>query len=84
MNKVFGGVLLAMGILVAGASGLCSLAVLFSSGEFAGGGMWPAVLLFGGIPFAAGAGMVYGGLRLIRESRREREETADQVAKTFE
>jgi hypothetical protein len=66
--KIFGGILLAVGILVAGASGLCSLAVLFGTGEFSGLDMWPAVLGFGGIPFALGLAMVFGGRALIRRA----------------
>ena len=73
MKEVLGGILMAVGILIAGASGLCSLTVLFSSGEFAGPSMWPAVLLIGGIPLAAGAGIAYGGYALIRSGRKERE-----------
>ena len=75
MKMILGGILLAAGILIAGASGLCSLFVLFSSGEFAGPEMWQAVLLFGGIPFAVGAGIAYGGYALIRSARNDREGT---------
>ena len=32
MKEVFGGIMIAVGILIAGASGLCSLAVLFGGG----------------------------------------------------
>jgi hypothetical protein len=46
--------------------------VLFSSGEMSGLGMWPAVLLFGGIPFAIGIGMAFGGRALLRSARRDR------------
>ena len=68
--KVVGGILIAIGILVAGASGLCSLMVLFSSGEMSGLGMWPLVLMFGGVPFAAGVGLIFGGRAIIRSERR--------------
>lgn len=77
MKGVLGGILMAVGILIAGASGLCSLTILFSSGEFAGPSMWPMVLMIGGIPFAAGAGIAYGGYALIRSARHERD-TAEQ------
>lgn len=70
MKEVLGGILIAIGVLVAGGSGLCSLMVLFSSGELSGFGMWPAVLMFGGIPFAAGMGMIFGGRALIRSEPR--------------
>ena len=73
MKMILGGILLAAGILIAGASGLCSLFVLFSSGEMSGFGMLPAVLMFGGIPFAIGAGIAFGGYALIRSARNERD-----------
>ena len=69
MKQVFGGILMAVGILIAGGSGLCSLMVLFDSGELSGFGMWPLVLLVGGIPFAVGAGIAYGGYALLRSAR---------------
>jgi hypothetical protein len=84
MKQLFGGILLAVGILIAGASGLCSLVVLFSSGEFGGSGMLGAVLLFGGIPFALGAGLAFGGQTMIRQARKEREQTDGDVSKIFE
>jgi hypothetical protein len=79
MKRLFGGILLAVGVLIAGASGLCSLSVLFSSGEFSGFGMWPIVAVVGGVPFAIGAGIAFGGRALLRADRREREKnrTAD-------
>jgi hypothetical protein len=74
MKEVFGGILMAVGILIAGGSGLCSLMVLFGgSGEFSGFEMWPMVLTIGGIPFAVGAGIAYGGYALIRSARNERD-----------
>jgi hypothetical protein len=84
MKQLLGGILLAVGILIAGASGLCSLVVLLSSGEFGGGGMLGAVLLIGGIPFALGAAMAFGGYTLIKEARKDREQTGSEVSKTFE
>jgi hypothetical protein len=70
MKTVLGGILLAVGVLIAGGSGLCSLLVLFSSGGMGGLTMIPAVLLFGGVPFAIGAGMALGGHALIRSARK--------------
>jgi hypothetical protein len=69
MKEVVGGLLMAVGILIAGGSGLCSLGVLFSSGEFGGVEMWPVVLIVGGIPLAAGVGIAYGGYALFRSGR---------------
>jgi hypothetical protein len=82
MKEVLGGILLAVGILIAGASGLCSLAVLIGGG-FGGESlsMLPLVLMIGGIPFAAGAGIAFGGRALIRGARAER--TPD-LGDTFE
>lgn len=72
MKEVFGGTLLAIGILIAGGSGLCSLMVLFGGpGEFSGLGMWRDVILFGGLPFAIGVGAVFGGRALIRSARKD-------------
>jgi hypothetical protein len=72
MKRLFGGILLAVGVLIAGASGLCSLVVLFSGGL--GGGslsMVPLVALIGGIPAAIGVGLAFGGRALIRSDRQE-------------
>jgi hypothetical protein len=84
MKTLIGGILLAIGILIAGASGLCSLVVLLSSGEFGGGGMLGVVLLVGGIPFALGAGLAFAGQTLIKQARKERERTDGDVSKIFE
>jgi|tagenome__1003787_1003787.scaffolds.fasta_scaffold20930691_4 hypothetical protein len=84
MKQLFGGILLAIGILIAGASGLCSLAVLLTPGEHGGGGMLGAVLLIGGIPFALGAAMALGGHMLLKQARKEGEQTGGDVSKTVE
>ncbi len=78
MKMLFGGILLAVGILIAGASGICSLTVLFGGG-FGGSGvddflsMLPLVALFGGPPLAAGIGIAFGGRALIRSAQRDAE-----------
>lgn len=78
MKMLFGGILLAVGILIAGASGICSLTVLFGGG-FGGSGfddflsMLPLVALFGGPPLAAGIGIAFGGRALIRSARADEE-----------
>lgn len=67
MNRLLGNILIACGLLVAVLSGLCSLVVLSSGGL--GSNFWdtaPIVLLFGGIPFAVGLGLFYGGRSLIK------------------
>jgi hypothetical protein len=76
MKTLFGGILLAIGILIAGASGLCSLTMFFSvmgnlhsHQEFSGAGMLPVIAIFGGIPFAVGLGLFFAGRALIRSDR---------------
>lgn len=64
MKTLLGGILVAVGILIAGASGICSLIFLVTShGE---SGLILMVLAFGGIPFLIGLGLVYGGRAVIR------------------
>jgi hypothetical protein len=69
-QPLFGGLLVAAGILIAGASGLCSLAVLGSALKNPTGsaGMLPLVLIFGGIPFGLGVLLVMGGIGLIKKA----------------
>jgi hypothetical protein len=69
VKRTWGGLLLAIGILIAGGSGLCSMAVLFTPGEYSGLEMWPAVALIGGIPFALGLAIAFGGRALLRSAR---------------
>ena len=72
MKGVVGGILIAVGLLIAGGSGLCSLAILFDGGFTSEEmGMLPLVLIVGGIPFAAGVGLIFGGRALIRSHRRD-------------
>jgi|UPI0003B7A7ED hypothetical protein len=74
MKTLFGGILLAIGALIAGASGLCSLAVFFSGGSEFGRAMsaLPVIAIFGGIPFAIGVGLIFAGRGLIREDDEDR------------
>ena len=80
MKTFFGGILLAIGILIAGASGLCSVAFLVAtlgsaarSGDaFSGAGMVPMVVIVGGIPFFVGVGLIVAGRALIRSDREDR------------
>jgi hypothetical protein len=78
MKKLFGGLLLAAGILIGGASGLCSLVfIVMGLSEGAGGfglGILPMVLMIGGIPFAIGVGLFFGGRALLRSAREEEAE----------
>lgn len=73
MQQVFGAILLAIGILIAGLSGLCSIMVLSGPGNFSGPDVVESltiVLLIGGTPFAIGAGLAYLGYRLMKSERR--------------
>ena len=77
MKSLLGGLLLAVGILVAGVSGLCSLAVLVMG--VGGGGLadtLPLLLVVGGVPFAIGLGLFFGGRSLLRSARQEQEDGA--------
>ena len=72
MKKLFGGILIAVGILIAGASGLCSLAILIGGGMGPEAiSMLPMVLVIGGIPFAVGVLIAIGGGALIKSARED-------------
>ena len=69
MRRLLGGILLAIGILVAGLSGLCTLLVLggsLTSGQFIDG--LSMALAFGGIPLAIGIGLIFAGRALLKEN----------------
>lgn len=71
MRPVFGGLLLGIGILVAGLSGLCSLFMamdlfLGSSGNYLD---LPTLLIVGSIPFAVGLGIAYAGRKLLKPAK---------------
>ena len=81
MSKLLGGILMAVGILIAGASGLCSLFFLASMATSARGqggfaGLLPLVVLIGGIPFAIGFGLFRWGRAIVRKAQ-------DDVGDTF-
>ena len=74
--KIFlGGLIIAIGILVAGASGLCSFYMVTTSDTYRTGStsellsMLPMIAIFGGLPFLAGVAMVFGGRSIIRDGR---------------
>jgi hypothetical protein len=80
MKEVFGGIIMAIGILIAGGSGLCSLVMLFSGdGEFGNTmEMLPLVLVVGGVPFAIGSAITFGGYMLFRSGRDDRDPDREQ------
>lgn len=76
MSKLFGGILIGCGIVIAGLSGLCLLVVggsfLAEFGSDGGAGEFlsflPTALIFAGVPLAAGVGMFFLGRHLIRRA----------------
>ncbi len=71
MKQFFGGLLLAVGILIMTGSGLCTLVVI-GMGLSSGMGFaealsaLPLPLIVGGVPFLVGLGMFFGGRALSR------------------
>ena len=72
MKVVLGGVMIAIGLLIAGATGLCCLMLIANAGAITGPGAFLTMGLYAGLPLAAGVGLIIGGIVLIRESRNER------------
>jgi hypothetical protein len=73
--KFFGGLLMALGILIGTLSGLCSAWFLVmslsdsSGGEFTGPSMLPFIAIIGGLPCLSGVGMFFWGRWLLRRAR---------------
>ena len=71
MKQFVGGLLLAIGILMMTGSGLCTLWIIGAGlssmriGEALAA--LPIPLIVGGIPFAIGLGMFFGGRALLRD-----------------
>ena len=68
--KFFGGVLMAIGILIAGLSGLCSLLLLVDPSTWSGpssGESLSIIAVVGGIPFVIGAGLILLGRVLMKQ-----------------
>lgn len=76
MKQVFGSILMAVGILIAGASGLCSLVVLGGASSNGFGEALGFVFMFGGIPFAIGLAMFFGGRALVRRAKSDTSNSA--------
>jgi hypothetical protein len=67
--KLFGAMLMAVGVLIAGLGGLCSVGFLVMMVTEPGGSALngiPVVLIFGGVPIAIGVGVFIGGRALWR------------------
>lgn len=69
MNRLFGGLLLAVGILLMTVSGLCSAAVIVAglSDAIKEPDLFIYPLIFGGIPLAIGFGLFKLGRWLLRQ-----------------
>jgi hypothetical protein len=71
MQKVIGGIIMAVGILVAGLTGLCTLMMFLEApltrSDFNFEGIM-IVAIFAGIPLAIGVGMIFLGRYLIRNA----------------
>lgn len=66
MRELVGGCLLALGILIAGLTGLCTLMFIRIDS-------WRHLVQAinaAGVPFLVGAGLIIGGLAIIRSGRR--------------
>jgi hypothetical protein len=64
--KLFGALLMAVGGLIMGLCGLCSLAFMVTMGAGDSTGMLFLVAIFAGIPIAAGAAIFFVGRSLWR------------------
>lgn len=72
MKRVFGGLLMGLGILIATLSGMCTLifggGTLFDSyGVGVDTQMLMLVLIYGGVPFMIGVGLFFAGRALLRD-----------------
>lgn len=73
--KILGGILMAMGIIIATLTGLCSAFFLFSSQVV---DFLPLIAVLGLLPCAGGAGLFFWGRSLVRRAREsENDEGAD-------
>ena len=76
--RAFGGLLLGIGILIAGLSGLCTVMVVIPELLHPGGGAEdfaadiPGDLIIGGVPFAIGIGLFFLGRHMIRSTGADR------------
>ncbi len=71
--KAVGGILIAVGVLIAGLSGLCSLSMLLEEATRPNAqvGDWLVIVgLVGGIPFLTGLALIYSGMKMLKETPR--------------
>jgi hypothetical protein len=69
VKRFFGGLLMAIGILIGGLSGLCTAMFLNLGGGPNDGGMLGLVLILGVPPIVLGVAMFFGGLAVWRSAR---------------
>lgn len=78
MSRLLGGILIAVGILISGASGLCSATLVISTlstmreingSELMFGAI--VVAIFGGMPFMMGIAAILAGRSLLRRAREQ-------------
>ena len=76
MAQFLGVMLIALGTLMAGLCGLCTLFVAGVSLSaphdpqgYGGGGMVPVALIFGGVPTLFGLAMIWAGVIVLRNAR---------------
>jgi hypothetical protein len=68
MNRFVGALLMAMGVLIGGLSGACTLIFLAMSFSPGGGGMVPLTLIIGLPPILIGVGLFVGGRVIWRKA----------------
>ena len=66
LTRFFSGLLVVVGVLMAGLAGLCTMAFLGFPGGGGDKGLVPLVLVFGGPPIVIGLAMVWAGVWLWR------------------
>lgn len=83
MKWLFGGILLAAGILIAGLSGLCTVLIVGSelmnpsSGPENFTGDIGSDLVIGGVPFVIGLGLLFAGRALLKSARTDQQRAAE-------
>ncbi len=81
MSKLMGGIIMGVGLLIAGVSGICSVAVLWDGFSHRGqtGGEYldfsAAVPLIGGVPFLVGLGLFFWGRTIVRRAEKANKES---------
>lgn len=77
MKSTWGGILIAIGLIIMTLTGLCSAYFLIGflgSGERGMEGLALIPLVVGGVPFLAGLALFFWGRSLIRAARREQQD----------